>query len=286
MPHSAPPRPHTPDHGTQEGTAHPMTAQTRRLPTLNGDTPVTLTITGLPDHAVAAVAEFADSLTQQINTVRRTWRAAHRIARSRQSKQPTGDVHSSEADRLELDRRCEERTRPATVELYVSPAGSAVVRFLNTAGHVHGGRDVVRLGGMYTGPHDRQARTAAAAETAKRGFTAAGTGRLAWTKHATGAARAAIQPTADYLSHVARQFGPAPEIPQVEGLTATATRRGWWEVTGGRETYWLTWSPALSADRWTVWGGIPCPDQGVRPARLVASTCDVAEALDAITTGK
>ena len=282
--------PHGLHHGGHEGTTLHTTALTRQLPTMNAGIPVTLTITG-SEKAAAAVADFADTLTRRLNHARIEQQAARRMAYRLLDKQQADalrDLNFSAGDRLEFARRGEERMRPIAAELYVSPYmnGGAVVRFLDKAGHHHGGRDLIRLAGTHTGPDDPAARIAAAVEIAKRGFTNASTGRPAWTEHRTDTARIAIRPTAAYLDYVARQFGPVPDVPETDGLTAKATQRGWWEVNGAREPYWLTWSPALDGDKWTVWGGVPYPGMGVRPARLVIRTRDIAEALEAITSGK
>ena len=263
-----------------------MAEHTYQLPTLNGTIPVTVAITGLPNHAAVAVAQYADTLTQQLNAARAEKRAALRAAYSVREQQHTGGTTISETTRLRLARRSEERTRPHTAELYVSPiTQGAVVRFLDKEGHLPSGNHVVSLGCMDAGPGDKTARTAAAEVIAERGFATVTAGGSAWWEHDDDTVRIAITPTAAYLAYVARRYGPLPDIPETAGLTFEATQRGWWRVDGAGP-YWLTWSPALNGDWWTVWGGVAYEGLGMCPSRFVARTCDLTQAIEAIAASK
>ena len=179
----------------------------------------------------------------------------------------------SEAQARARDRQAEERTRPAQVELYVSPVmGTAALRFQDAQGHTHAPGDVISLPGTkHVSPVSDELTGAALAEVRTRGFRAV---RGAYWQQNASRAQLAIEPTRTYLNYVERRFGPLPEIPAIEGATVTPrTQRGWWDVlTADDERYALTWSPQIGGDRWTVWGG-------PHYTRLVRSTTDQAKAL-------
>ncbi|MFF4534032.1 hypothetical protein ACFY1P_32785 [Streptomyces sp. NPDC001407] len=164
-------------------------------------------------------------------------------------------VKLTEADRLERARRGELSSRPARVELYVSPiTGTAGVRFQDAEGRTHSAGDVTSLPGTrHTSPVSDELTSAALAEIRKRGFQVV---RGAYWQHNSDRAHLAIEPTTGYLEYVERRFGPEPVIPQTPGVTFRRAQRGRWIATVSTgETYALTWSPALGGDQWRVWGG-------------------------------
>ena len=139
----------------------PTTVHT--LPTaLYGQTPVTITVSGLPQEAAAAIAAFAERLTTGINlarTERQTaLRAGHQVA-----EQGQGQTHDTvtEADRLLWARKGEERTRPVEAEVRVSPiSGRAVVSLLGAEGTTARQSHIITLDAQLS-YEDGKARSAA-----------------------------------------------------------------------------------------------------------------------------
>ncbi|MGW2419019.1 hypothetical protein ACWC0C_07100 [Streptomyces sp. NPDC001709] len=159
---------------------------------------------------------------------------------------------------LDRDRRAEERTRPVSAHVYVSPiSGRASLTLVSADGGSN--REPINLGGVYRSP-EYAATTVGATKVREAGFRLVG--GAYWVQHPDrrDIVTVAIEPTHRYLSYVARRFGPLPVPPAIPGATVEARQqRGWWDVTlsdGSR--YALTWSPQLGGDRWTVWGGPTC----------------------------
>ncbi|MCQ1577236.1 hypothetical protein [Streptomyces parvus] len=179
----------------------------------------------------------------------------------------------SEDGKLELGRASEERNRPVAVRVYVSPITSrAALRWVNAEGHDSPSLwDPVSLNGSHAHALRDEVLNLAGAVLAKRGFNYARgaswqsvSGEKDTERPAT--AEVAVVPTRAYLDLQNRRFGPAPELPEVPGVTFKTAQRGQWHATvpDGR-TFLLTWTPHLDGDRWIVWGGDQHSDL-IRPA--------------------
>ncbi|MFF5019038.1 hypothetical protein [Streptomyces sp. NPDC001165] len=168
---------------------------------------------------------------------------------------PRTAAEEAEERACERDRKAEERTRPASAQVYVSPSSGRATLHLIGADGVEN-HEPVKLDGSHRSPEGAGADAAITA-LGKAGFRCAP--GAYWRQHATrrDTAVLAIVPTRAYLAYNERRFGPRPEVPAIEGATITArTQRGWWDVTtADGERYALTWSPQIGGDRWTVWGG-------------------------------
>ncbi|MFC8021631.1 hypothetical protein [[Kitasatospora] papulosa] len=175
--------------------------------------------------------------------------------------------------RLELSRAAEERHRPVAVRVYVSPITSrAALHWVNAEGDDSPNLwEPVPLDGTHTHALRDEVLIHAGAVLAQRGFNYArgaywqpASGKQGTARPAT--AEVAVVATRAYLDLQTRRFGPAPELPEVPGVTFKSTQRGQWSATApdGR-TFLLTWTPHLNGDRWTVWGGDQHSDL-IRPA--------------------
>lgn len=168
-----------------------------------------------------------------------------------------------EERKLELCRASEERHRPVAVQVYVSPITSgAALRWVNAEGCVSPSLwEPAALDGSHAHALREEVLNLAGAVLAQRGFTYA---RGAYWQPAPGerdlarptTSEVAVVPTRAYLDLQVRRFGPAPEIPEVPGVTFETTQRGQWKATvpDGR-AFLLTWTPQMEGDRWIVWGG-------------------------------
>ncbi|MGW3387314.1 hypothetical protein [Streptomyces cinereoruber] len=188
--------------------------------------------------------------------------------------------HLPEDHRLELSRASEERHRPVAVQVYVSPiTSSATLHWVSAEGHDSPNLwEPVPLDGNHTHALRDEVLNLAGAVLAKRGFNYA---RGAYWQPAPGEKNAArpatsevaIVPTHAYLDLQARLFGPAPELPEVPGVTFKTTQRGqWWATVPDGRTFLLTWTPHLDGDRWIVRGG----DQHSDPIRPATTSLDKA----------
>ncbi|MGX5186307.1 hypothetical protein ACWKT5_26885 [Streptomyces avermitilis] len=171
------------------------------------------------------------------------------------SAAPRCAAEQAEERACERDRAAEERTRPTSAQVYVSPSsGRAILHLIGADGGQN--HEPIKLDGGHRSPQDAGADAAITA-LGKAGFRCAP--GAYWRPHATqrDTAVLAIVPTRAYLAYIERRFGPRPEVPVIEGVTITArAQRGWWDVTtADGERYALTWSPQIGGDRWTVWGG-------------------------------
>ncbi|MGW2749148.1 hypothetical protein [Streptomyces sp. NPDC001450] len=255
---------------------------THTLASRYGATPVTVTVTGLPSEAARAVADYAETLTQQLSLARierdETRKAAYRLQAQRERQV---SVTFTEAQRLEMCRTSEERNRPAAVEVYVSPiTGGAALHWIDKSGKNASGWDPVSLEDRHSSAMSDDLHAAAGLILAKRGLNYVP--GATWSGDRT-RSRVPILPTRDYLKLQERRFGPVPVLQPVDTLAFQPTGdRGWWKVKGAPdgEPYWLTWTPALKGDQWTVWGAIPYEGLGLRPARLVARAGAVADLAD------
>ncbi|WP_413808150.1 hypothetical protein [Streptomyces sp. OE57] len=209
-------------------------------------------------------------------------RAAHRLAaKERPEERPALTMPVDRA--LELARQSEERYRPTAAYVYVSPiTRTASLRWLDAEGRdCPGVWEPVPLEGRHAHAMEEEVWNAAGLILAKRGFNCA---RGAyWQPYARRdamvdagrpeAARVAIVPTRAYLDLQARRFGPAPELPEVPGVTFKTTQRGqWWATVEDGRTFLLAWSPRLDGDRWHVWGG-------AQHSELVRSSTSMDKAL-------
>ncbi|MEV4868555.1 hypothetical protein [Streptomyces syringium] len=179
----------------------------------------------------------------------------------------------SEDGKLELGRASEERNRPVAVRVYVSPTTSrAELRWVNAEGDDSPNLwDPDPLNGSHAHALRDEVLNLAGAVLAKRGFNYA---RGAYWQSARGekdtecptTAEVAIVPTRAYLDLQIRRFGPAPQLPEMPGVTFKIAQRGQWYATvpDGR-TFLLTWTPQLDGDRWIVRGGDQYSDL-IRPA--------------------
>lgn len=178
-------------------------------------------------------------------------RAAYRL----QGERRQATVRLTAADRLAIARRTEEKHRPVTAELYVSPiTGNAVLAWAcgtcNTTHDDHLWRPQT-IGGSYRTPLSVE-RDTLAALVEKRGWTVTGT----WTAHGTrgDTMRARIAPTPAYLAWMDATYGPDPATPEVEaGERIVPVQRGWWDVVSKEgHRYELTVRPTLTGPVWSV----------------------------------
>ncbi|MEV5283374.1 hypothetical protein ACFYMW_35755 [Streptomyces sp. NPDC006692] len=168
---------------------------------------------------------------------------------------PRTAAEQAEEQACERDRKAEERTRPTSAQVYVSPlSGRATLHLIGADGGQN--HEPIKLDGSHRSPQDAGADAAITA-LGKAGFRCAP--GAYWRQHATrrDTAVLAIVPTRAYLAYNERRFGPRPVVPAIADTTIKArTQRGWWDViTADGERYALTWSPQITGDRWTLWGG-------------------------------
>ncbi|MGW2658524.1 hypothetical protein ACWC1D_33355 [Streptomyces sp. NPDC001478] len=197
----------------------------------------------------------ADNVTSRTEAVALAVRRIKTQQKAEETSAPRTTAEQKEGQACERDRRAEERTRPTSAHVHVSPlSGRATLHLIGADGGQN--HEPIRLDGSHRSPQDAGADAAITA-LVKAGFRCAP--GAYWRQHTTrrDTAVLAIVPTRAYLSYNERRFGPRPEVPAIEGTTITArTQRGWWDVTtADGERYALTWSPRIGGDQWTVWGG-------------------------------
>lgn len=197
----------------------------------------------------------ADNITSRTEAVALALRRIKAQQEAEAAHVPRTAAEQAEERAREQDRKAEERTRPTSAQVYVSPlSGRATLRLIGTGGGQN--RESIKLDGSHRSPQDAGADAAITA-LGKAGFRCAP--GAYWRQHATQRDTAVLEivPTPAYLAYNERRFGPRPVVPEVAGTTITArTQRGWWDVTtADGERYALTWSPQITGDRWTLWGG-------------------------------
>ncbi|MFD7205918.1 hypothetical protein [Streptomyces sp. NPDC059893] len=245
---------------------------------------VTVTVTGLPEQAAQAVADYTDQLTHKLEARRLTRkiarRQAYRIVEKR--SRPHSGVLSEERQ-LELARQGEKAARPAEAEIRIAEptaGGGAYLRLYDREGGCHerhlwnlsehpaAGRHVPYA--PVTESIDQGAMTRALLDAADERIAGVGfvrppgatwqpwsrssaffTSQRARPQHA----RVQVTPTAEYLAYVEAAYGPEPQVPQLaDGWTVQRRQRGRWTVRKNPAEYWdLTWQPTLRGVRWSVW---------------------------------
>lgn len=197
----------------------------------------------------------ADNVTSRTEAVAVAVQKIKAQQEAEEAPAPRTAAEQAEERACERDRKAEERTRPTSAQVYVSPiSGRATLHLIGADGGQN--HEPIKLDGSHRSPQDAGANAAITA-LGKAGFRCAP--GAYWRQHTTrrDTAVLTIVPTRAYLAYNERRFGPRPEVPTIEGATIKArTQRGWWDVTtADGERYALTWSPQIGGDRWTVWGG-------------------------------
>lgn len=245
---------------------------------------VTVTVTGLPEQAAQAVADYTDQLTHELEARRLTQKGARRQAYRivEKSSRPSREGLSEEK-RLELARRGEKAARPAEAEIRIAEltaGGGAYLRLYDHEGgcqdqhlfnlteHSAAGRTARYV--PVTEPLDQGAMTRALLAAADERIAGVGFVRpsgAAWqpwsrisglftSQHQRPQyARVQVAPTADYLAYVEAAYGPEPQLPHLaDGWTIQHRERGRWTVRKSDTEFWdLTWRPTLLGARWSVW---------------------------------
>lgn len=102
---------------------------------------VTVTVTGLPEQAAQAVADYTDQLTHELEARRLTQKGARRQAYRivEKSSRPSREGLSEEK-RLELARRGEKAARPAEAEIRIAELTAGGGAYLRLYDHEGGAR--------------------------------------------------------------------------------------------------------------------------------------------------
>ncbi|MGP3777002.1 hypothetical protein ACTWJ8_39835 (plasmid) [Streptomyces sp. SDT5-1] len=256
---------------------------TRTLaPRYNGS-PVTVTVTGLPQEAAEAVTRYAERLTQELDEHRRTQQYARTLAYRLAERRSRPTVPQlSDADRLERSRRGEQAVRPVVAEIRIaspSAGGGANLRLFDRNGSCTEHRHRWNLTeapaagtsarfAPVDGSLDQGALTAALLAGAEERMQAAGFVRergARWQAHESGgvhtgrpdpqSVRVRITPTPAYLAFVEAAHGPEPDIPELgDGWSIQRRQRGRWTVRKNLSDFWnLTWQPVIGGACWRVW---------------------------------
>lgn len=105
-----------------------------------GETPVTVTVDGLPDEVASAVGDYAETLVTKVNQYTYERQAARRIAYRRAEeghREAMRTITITEENRLNLARKGELSSRPVTAEIaigYPLAGGGALLRLYSATG--------------------------------------------------------------------------------------------------------------------------------------------------------
>lgn len=156
-----------------------------------------------------------------------------------------------EQRRLELARRAELSSRPVTAEIYISPIMYfATLRLLSAAGSSQE-RYMFSLAGLWTEGHGETLQRIAEQHMPSDEFTLAGP----WHPHGVDKVRAPLHPTAAYLAHIERRYGPEPDVAALLplGWEVTRRQRGLWKVTNGADAWHVSWRTTVHGEHWSLW---------------------------------